>query len=74
MMKRKQTILVAGLGRFGTALCEQLSALSQNIVAVDADSLDPVTTLRANTLIALAVKIGKTRLIDNTVLNTRNRP
>ena len=36
-MKRKQTILVAGLGRFGTALCEQLSALSQNIVAVDAD-------------------------------------
>ena len=37
MMKRKQTILVAGLGRFGTALCEQLSALSQNIVAVDAD-------------------------------------
>ena len=44
------------------------------IVAVDADSLDPVTTLRDNTLIALAVKIGKTRLIDNTVLNTRNLP
>ena len=36
-MKRKQMILVVGLGRFGTALCEQLSALSQNIVAVDAD-------------------------------------
>ena len=44
------------------------------IVAVDADSLETVDVLRANTLIALAVKIGKTRLIDNTVLNTRNLP
>ncbi len=37
MTKRKQTVLVAGLGRFGTALCEQLSALSQHVVAVDSD-------------------------------------
>jgi trk system potassium uptake protein TrkA len=37
MMKRKQTVLVAGLGRFGTALCEQLSAISQYVVAVDTD-------------------------------------
>lgn len=42
------------------------------IVAVDADSLEPVAQLRTNTLIALAVKIGKTRLIDNTVLIGRN--
>ena len=38
------------------------------IVAVDADTLEPVATLRPNTLVAMAVKIGRTRLIDNTVL------
>ena len=39
------------------------------IVAVDADTLEPVERLRPNTLIALVVKIGKTRLLDNTILN-----
>lgn len=38
------------------------------IVAIDADTLEPVATLRPNTLVAMAVKIGRTRLIDNTVL------
>lgn len=38
------------------------------IVAVDKDTLEPVSDLKTNTLIALAVKIGKTRLIDNIVL------
>ena len=39
------------------------------IVAVDADTLEPVERLKPNTLIALVVKIGKTRLLDNIVLN-----
>ncbi|MGI5868320.1 MAG: pantoate--beta-alanine ligase [Kiritimatiellia bacterium] len=43
-------------------------AVIDYIVAVDADSLEPVETLRDNTLVALAVKIGRTRLIDNTLL------
>ncbi len=38
------------------------------VVAVDADSLRPVTKLRPNTLLALAVHVGKTRLIDNHIL------
>jgi pantoate--beta-alanine ligase len=32
---------------------------------VDAENLQPLETLRSNALIALAVFIGKTRLIDN---------
>jgi pantoate--beta-alanine ligase len=32
---------------------------------VDADNLQPLEALRSNALIALAVFIGKTRLIDN---------
>ena len=38
------------------------------IEIVDDDSLEPVLTLAKPTLIALAVFVGKTRLIDNTVL------
>ena len=38
------------------------------VVAVDADSLDPVEELGENTLLALAVYVGKTRLIDNHLL------
>lgn len=35
---------------------------------VDANSLKPLETLQGNVLIALAVKIGRTRLIDNCIL------
>lgn len=35
------------------------------IAIVDAHTLEPLQTLRGKTLIALAVKIGQTRLIDN---------
>ena len=38
------------------------------IVAVDADTLEPVKKLGPNTLLALAAYVGKTRLIDNHVL------
>lgn len=35
---------------------------------VDAENLDPLDIVRAGTLIALAVYVGKTRLIDNIIL------
>ena len=35
---------------------------------VDADTLEPVVTLRGNCLILLAAKLGKTRLIDNALI------
>ena len=38
------------------------------VVAVDADSLEPVKKLGPNTLLALAAYVGKTRLIDNHIL------
>ena len=38
------------------------------VVAVDADTLEPVKKLGPNTLVALAAYVGKTRLIDNHVL------
>ena len=38
------------------------------VVAVDADTLEPVKKLGPNTLLALAAYVGKTRLIDNPLL------
>ena len=38
------------------------------VVAVDADTLEPVKKLGPNTLLALAAYVGRTRLIDNHVL------
>ena len=35
------------------------------LAAVDRDTLEPVSTLTANTLIAVAANVGKARLIDN---------
>jgi pantoate--beta-alanine ligase len=39
---------------------------------VDTDELRPVRTITGETLIALAVFFGKTRLIDNTTVKTPN--
>ena len=72
--QRGETDAETVIAQMRASIAPTPDAVIDYIVAVDADSLDPVTTLRDNTLIALAVKIGKTRLIDNTVLNTRNLP
>ncbi|MDD6979019.1 MAG: pantoate--beta-alanine ligase [Firmicutes bacterium] len=40
------------------------------VSAVDSLSMEPVETVGKDTLIAIAVRIGQTRLIDNCVLNT----
>lgn len=44
-------------------------AKTDYIAIVDADTLKDVKRISGKTLIALAVKIGKTRLIDNMVIN-----
>ncbi len=42
------------------------------IVIVDGDTLEPVTRVKDNTVIALAVYIGNTRLIDNTIIREKD--
>ena len=39
------------------------------VEAVDAVSMTPVETLDGECMLAMAVYIGKTRLIDNTLIN-----
>ena len=60
-------------GRKATELLERLHALFDNrenvtvdyIELVDFSTLEPVSELSENTLLALAVRVGSTRLIDN---------
>ena len=45
------------------------SAVIDYVAIVDADSLKPVTRLEGTIMLALAVKFGQTRLIDNLKLS-----
>ena len=55
---------VAKIGKALAKACDRVDY----VVAVDADTLEPVKKLGPNTLLALAAYVGKTRLIDNHVL------
>ncbi len=46
-------------------LSEEPLAKTEYVTAVDALTMQPIETIDRNTLVAMAVRIGKTRLIDN---------
>jgi pantoate--beta-alanine ligase len=50
-------------------LAQSSGAVIDYVVLVDADRLTPVKSLEGRTLVALAVRFGTTRLIDNVVLS-----
>ena len=49
-------------------LCKEPLARVDYVEVVDADSIEPVKELKGNILVAIAVYIGKTRLIDNFIM------
>ena len=53
--------VIANISKTLAAACDKVDY----VAAVDADSLEPVTKLGPNTLLAVAAYVGKTRLIDN---------
>jgi pantoate--beta-alanine ligase len=60
------------LGKMKERIARQPLARIDYIEAVDADTLGPAEAGVKNTLIALAVFFGKTRLIDNTILEMKS--
>lgn len=54
-------------------LAETPGAGVDYVALVDADSLKPVTHLQGKVLLALAVRFGTTRLIDNAIVDVRSR-
>jgi len=62
--RRIEHLRSAALGMIGA----EPAAVIDYLDFRDADTLEPVTTACTTTLMALAVKIGSTRLIDNTLL------
>ncbi|MCX6565448.1 MAG: pantoate--beta-alanine ligase [Candidatus Aminicenantes bacterium] len=57
------------LSRIRSLIDAELAARIEYVEAVDPDGLMPVAGLRDGTLIALAVFIGRTRLIDNLIVS-----
>ena len=51
----------------------QPEAQVEYINICDKDTLDDISIINKDSLMALAVKIGRTRLIDNTILNTSSQ-
>ena len=49
-------------------LCKEPLARVDYVEVVDADSIEPVKELKGNILVAIALYIGKTRLIDNFIM------
>ncbi|MEO8601262.1 MAG: pantoate--beta-alanine ligase [bacterium] len=58
------------LARVGAVLADESMARVDYAELVDATNLEPIDTVERPALLALAVFIGRTRLIDNTVLAT----
>jgi pantoate--beta-alanine ligase len=56
------------IGRMSKLIREKNRAKIDYICVVDLKNLKPVKRISKNCLIALAVRIGKTRLIDNTII------
>ena len=75
-LKKGEALIEAGetdTGRLLAAIKESIAteplATLDYAEAVDADSMKPVATVEGNVLFAIAVYIGKTRLIDNFVVS-----
>lgn len=62
------------LARMREVIAEEPLARVDYIEIVDPDGLEAVETIDRDVLVALAVYVGKTRLIDNTVLRIREKP
>jgi pantoate--beta-alanine ligase len=62
----------AVLGAARAVLDAEPAARVDYAVLVDADTLERVSRIAGQVLLALAVFIGRTRLIDNTILTASN--
>jgi pantoate--beta-alanine ligase len=69
MIKSGQTNAVDILQNMKKMIDAEPLAKIDYISIVDGETLDDLIEIKANTLIALAVFIGKTRLIDNVIIN-----
>lgn len=58
----------------GRAILDAERIAPEYLAAVDANTLNPVTTLDGETLVAMAARFGAVRLIDNVILGTPVKP
>ncbi|MCD4690003.1 pantoate--beta-alanine ligase, partial [bacterium] len=68
MYESGETDVTLVLAKARALIEERASTEVQYVEAVDVTTLEPVSELRNDVMIVLAVFVGKTRLIDNVVL------
>jgi len=62
------------LVRMATKILDRPSIAIEYVEVVDPETLEPATSLDRPVLMAIAARVGKTRLIDNVVLGTLRNP
>ena len=60
--------------RAGSIILAAAGIAPEYFAAVDADTLQPVTSFTNTTLVAIAARVGGVRLIDNVLIDGRNEP
>jgi pantoate--beta-alanine ligase len=61
------------VAQLATKVLDRANVEIEYVEVVDAETLEPATSLADAVLLAIAARVGKTRLIDNTILSRRHR-
>ncbi|MCX5711658.1 MAG: pantoate--beta-alanine ligase [Candidatus Omnitrophica bacterium] len=72
LIKNRQRDPKIVISRMRSLISTAKDARIDYISVTDLNELEPLKKIKGEVLIALAVRIGKTRLIDNCILNVRN--
>ena len=70
----RKLLICAAVGAAALAAMASYAVEPEYLALVDTDTLAPVDRIDGEILVALAARVGRARLIDNTLIKTNGRP